>query len=132
MGEKMLMMVLGLSLILLLPAGQVKAEEPHSHEHDMEAMHSSVEHGHEHGEEYAMGTEMGQEEAVYTCPMHPEVREKQPGKCTICGMFLGRVESTDEGAGSLEDKAAESGESRKIGLAEKTHSEKEGHEHQHG
>lgn len=27
-------------------------------------------------------------EAVYTCPMHPEVRQKGPGSCPICGMAL--------------------------------------------
>ncbi len=26
--------------------------------------------------------------AVYTCPMHPQVRQKQPGSCPICGMAL--------------------------------------------
>src|SRR5256885_394598 len=25
---------------------------------------------------------------VYTCPMHPEVRQSQPGKCPKCGMTL--------------------------------------------
>ncbi len=25
---------------------------------------------------------------IYTCPMHPEVRQKGPGKCPQCGMFL--------------------------------------------
>lgn len=27
-------------------------------------------------------------EAMYTCPMHPEVREKKAGKCPKCGMAL--------------------------------------------
>ena len=27
-------------------------------------------------------------EALYTCPMHPEVRQKGPGFCPICGMAL--------------------------------------------
>src|SRR5262245_53815515 len=27
-------------------------------------------------------------EAVYTCPMHPEVRQQGPGACPICGMAL--------------------------------------------
>jgi Cu+-exporting ATPase len=27
-------------------------------------------------------------EAEYTCPMHPEVRQKGPGSCPICGMAL--------------------------------------------
>jgi hypothetical protein len=31
---------------------------------------------------------IGTMEAVYTCPMHPEVRESKPGKCPKCGMNL--------------------------------------------
>jgi Cu+-exporting ATPase len=27
-------------------------------------------------------------EGYWTCPMHPEVKEKGPGKCPICGMKL--------------------------------------------
>lgn len=27
-------------------------------------------------------------EAIYTCPMHPSVRQKGPGRCPICGMDL--------------------------------------------
>ena len=27
-------------------------------------------------------------ETIYTCPMHPEVRQNAPGNCPICGMFL--------------------------------------------
>jgi rubrerythrin len=26
--------------------------------------------------------------AVYTCPMHPEVKQPAPGKCPKCGMTL--------------------------------------------
>ena len=25
---------------------------------------------------------------IYTCPMHPEVKSDQPGKCPKCGMNL--------------------------------------------
>jgi hypothetical protein len=28
------------------------------------------------------------EEAIYTCPMHPEVQQKEPGQCPKCGMDL--------------------------------------------
>src|SRR5665213_757408 len=28
------------------------------------------------------------EGAVYTCPMHPEIRQERPGSCPICGMAL--------------------------------------------
>lgn len=40
------------------------------------------------------------EGAVYTCPMHPEVRQVGPGACPICGMAL---EPEDVGAGPLDN-----------------------------
>ena len=33
--------------------------------------------------------------AVYTCPMHSEIREDHPGSCPICGMALEPVNATD-------------------------------------
>ncbi len=33
-------------------------------------------------------------DAEYTCPMHPEVRQKGPGSCPICGMALEPVDAT--------------------------------------
>ena len=35
-------------------------------------------------------------DAEYTCPMHPEIRQKGPGFCPICGMALERVNVTFE------------------------------------
>lgn len=32
--------------------------------------------------------EHGDEATMYTCPMHPEVRQQGPGQCPICGMDL--------------------------------------------
>jgi len=37
------------------------------------------------------------EGAVYTCPMHPEVRQVGPGSCPICGMALEPAEFTGAG-----------------------------------
>jgi Cu+-exporting ATPase len=34
--------------------------------------------------------------AVYTCPMHPEIRQDHPGACPICGMALEPVTPTAE------------------------------------
>ena len=34
--------------------------------------------------------------AVYTCPMHPQIRQVGPGSCPICGMALEPVEVTAE------------------------------------
>ncbi len=33
------------------------------------------------------------EETVYTCPMHPEIRQNEPGSCPICHMKLVKVEN---------------------------------------
>ncbi|MEX2496285.1 MAG: heavy metal translocating P-type ATPase [Woeseia sp.] len=36
--------------------------------------------------------------AIWTCPMHPEIRRSEPGACPICGMALEPLEPTaDEG-----------------------------------
>ncbi|NJW53159.1 heavy metal translocating P-type ATPase [Salinimicrobium oceani] len=32
------------------------------------------------------------EKPLYTCPMHPEIKEDEPGSCPICGMDLVRIE----------------------------------------
>jgi len=36
--------------------------------------------------------------AIYTCPMHPEIRQVGPGACPICGMALEPVTTTAESA----------------------------------
>jgi len=36
--------------------------------------------------------------AIYTCPMHPQVRQAGPGTCPICGMTLEPVAPTAEAA----------------------------------
>jgi hypothetical protein len=39
-------------------------------------------------EEKPAGAVEQKAESYWTCPMHPEVKEKGPGKCPICGMQL--------------------------------------------
>src|SRR4051794_22721785 len=36
----------------------------------------------------------GQTDVDYTCPMHPQIVQKGPGSCPICGMALERKEMT--------------------------------------
>ncbi len=43
---------------------------------------------HDHAERPAKVTAPAQEGAVYTCPMHPQIRQPEPGSCPICGMAL--------------------------------------------
>ncbi|MFA5991749.1 MAG: copper-translocating P-type ATPase [Candidatus Doudnabacteria bacterium] len=62
------------------------------HNHDQ---HASM----EHTGQKTTGT-------IYTCPMHPEVRKTEPGKCPGCGMDLIPV-SAEATAGKPEKKGAE-------------------------
>ena len=39
---------------------------------------------------------------IYTCPMHPQIRQVGPGSCPICGMALEPVEVTAEGGPNAE------------------------------
>uniref|UniRef100_UPI0031585336 heavy metal translocating P-type ATPase n=1 Tax=Methylobacterium sp. 092160098-2 TaxID=3025129 RepID=UPI0031585336 len=41
---------------------------------------------------------------IYTCPMHPEIRQDQPGNCPICGMALEPLTPTNEPAENAELK----------------------------
>ncbi len=41
-------------------------------------------------------------EAIYTCPMHPEIKQKGPGTCPVCGMALEPLEATLEDGPNLE------------------------------
>jgi Cu+-exporting ATPase len=42
------------------------------------------------------GTDPGPEGTIYTCPMHPEIRQAGPGFCPICGMALEPVDVRGE------------------------------------
>ena len=46
----------------------------------------------------AMPSQMPRGGTIYTCPMHPEIRQEGPGSCPICGMALEPLEATlDQG-----------------------------------
>ena len=38
---------------------------------------------------------------IYTCPMHPDVASKQPGRCPDCGMKLLATEAPGAADGRL-------------------------------
>lgn len=45
-------------------------------------------HDHHQGHDHAGVKSPEVEGAIYTCPMHPEIRQEGPGACPICGMAL--------------------------------------------
>ncbi|HKV63769.1 MAG TPA: heavy metal translocating P-type ATPase [Candidatus Acidoferrum sp.] len=47
-----------------------------------------TEHGAMHRTPSALSKDADEKKARYTCPMHPEVIQKGPGSCPICGMAL--------------------------------------------
>jgi len=49
---------------------------------------ASSTHGDAHGATPALSPTPGPRSAIYTCPMHPQIRQDHPGACPICGMAL--------------------------------------------
>ncbi len=65
-----------------------KAEDQSCHDHEVEPTAPEAEGGCCHG--HTPSTPVGpvDENAVYTCPMHPEIEQIGPGSCPKCGMAL--------------------------------------------
>jgi len=53
-------------------------------------------------DEHVHTSEAGQATTIWTCSMHPQIRQSEPGKCPICGMELIPLES---GEGELDPMA---------------------------
>ncbi|MGY0561258.1 copper-transporting P-type ATPase [Luteimonas sp. A277] len=69
----------------------------HKHKHDHEH-----EHGHDLGQAGDTAVPAAGGGAIWTCPMHPEVRQDGPGSCPICGMALETMTVTRDSAPSSE------------------------------
>ncbi|WP_192937225.1 copper-transporting P-type ATPase [Sinorhizobium meliloti] len=63
-----------------------KAPGGHHHHHDHHDHHAS--HGEAPAAEEKRAVLDQTEGVIYTCPMHPQVRQIGPGNCPICGMAL--------------------------------------------
>lgn len=48
----------------------------------------STEHCHHTGTDTTASVQGGIANIIFTCPMHPEIRQKGPGNCPVCGMAL--------------------------------------------
>ena len=62
--------------------------------HHKESQHQECKH-HHHSETPTPNTN-ADPDAIYTCPMHPEVRQIGPGSCPKCGMALEPLIASDE------------------------------------
>ncbi|MBA5775524.1 copper-translocating P-type ATPase [Stappia sp. F7233] len=70
----------------LVPESRVSAHAGHEYAH---RHHEHAQHGHGLARRGDLDeVPAGWSGAVYTCPMHPEVRRTEPGSCPICGMGL--------------------------------------------
>ncbi|CDZ47555.1 copper-transporting P-type ATPase [Neorhizobium galegae] len=67
-------------------------DEHHGHAHHQHDHHRNDHHHHDHGSNAVPPQETAPvaegQAVVYTCPMHPQVRQTAPGNCPICGMTL--------------------------------------------
>jgi Cu+-exporting ATPase len=74
----------------LVPEGQVAHGDHRHHDH----------HAHAARESAPVAPAAAPQEApagtIYTCPMHPEVRQDHPGNCPKCGMTLEPIIPLDE------------------------------------
>ena len=77
-------------------------DEPMSHDHHS---HATAHHaGHCAHHPPAPAPKAAPSGAIYTCPMHPEVRRDAPGSCPICGMALEPlIPGASDSGGELSD-----------------------------
>lgn len=75
----------------LVPAGEAPKQAAGGNDaRDHSQCHHSNGHGHEHHHARTVPAAKPKagEAVIYTCPMHPQVRQEGPGSCPICGMAL--------------------------------------------
>ncbi|MCB9304224.1 MAG: efflux RND transporter periplasmic adaptor subunit [Lewinellaceae bacterium] len=53
-------------------------------------------------EEHQMETEEPSKTTIWTCSMHPQIRQSEPGQCPICGMDLIPLQDNNSEAGPME------------------------------
>ncbi|NVB43302.1 efflux RND transporter periplasmic adaptor subunit [Pseudenhygromyxa sp. WMMC2535] len=52
------------------------------------------------------GEEEGEGEEIWTCSMHPQIRQPEPGQCPLCGMDLIPLGDLDDAGGGASDVVA--------------------------
>src|SRR5439155_23275693 len=59
--------------------------------------HLHAHHAHRHQPRPGEASQPVPAGAIYTCPMHPQIRQVCPGHCPICGMALEPLLAADTG-----------------------------------
>ncbi|WLW61346.1 copper-translocating P-type ATPase [Achromobacter aegrifaciens] len=84
----------------LVPEGQVQDQAAHAHGDHEAHQHHGPDHGSRHAGHDAAAQPAAPPEippgTIYTCPMHPEIRQDHPGNCPKCGMTLEPLIPLDE------------------------------------
>lgn len=84
----------------LVPEGQVQDQAAHAHDDHEGHQHHGPDHGSRHAGHDAAAQPAARPEippgTIYTCPMHPEIRQDHPGNCPKCGMTLEPLIPLDE------------------------------------
>lgn len=84
----------------LVPEGQVQDQAAHAHGDHEAHEHHGPDHGSRHAGHDAAAQPVAPPEippgTIYTCPMHPEIRQDHPGNCPKCGMTLEPLIPLDE------------------------------------
>lgn len=84
----------------LVPEGQVQDQAAHAHGDHEAHQHHGPDHGSRHAGHDAAAQPAARPEippgTIYTCPMHPEIRQDHPGNCPKCGMTLEPLIPLDE------------------------------------
>jgi len=61
---------------------------PSDYAQPVKAHGSCCHHEHTHATPAPVAESAGGKDVMYTCPMHPQIRQPKPGSCPICGMTL--------------------------------------------
>ena len=75
---------------------------PHDHDHNAAASGESCCAGVARAQHRSAGAIRAGYEGIYTCPMHPGIRQRGPGSCPICGMALEPLDIAAGGGDSAE------------------------------
>ena len=76
--------------IISAPAAAAKNSSPTPRDFSREPAHAPAGPAHEHAHHATARPRRSPRPpgAIYTCPMHPQIRQDHPGACPICGMAL--------------------------------------------